>query len=282
MVASSAYYSTPPTELRGLGLVATGAGRIIGQRSSRIERTLPCYAGVLVIEGAGTLTLRGRPGVHEVWAGSFFWLPPWIPHTYGPTPASWSEYWVLFEGPAASCYEDLGYLGGGPSVSEPEDPKATRELMVRLLELGSQPESLARHVAASTAVQALICAVGTTGTTDPKRNPAGSGRRDIGRRALELLAADTDRPVSIGAVARELEVSRDTLATAVRELTGSTPTNFLTRQRLNRAKMLLAETDLTVAQVARTVGYDDPAYFTRVFTRNIGVPPREFRQQQKS
>lgn len=43
-----------------------------------------------------------------------------------------------------------------------------------------------------------------------------------------------------------------------------------------------AATDQAVAQVAGTVGYDDPAYFTRVFTRNIGVPPREFRQQQKS
>lgn len=86
--------------------------------------------------------------------------------------------------------------------------------------------------------------------------------------------------MSISAVARELSVSRDRPATQVRRLTGSTPTDHLTRLRLNRAKGLLAFTDRSVADVARAVGYPHPAYFTRAFTRRIGVPPSTFRQQQ--
>ena len=47
-----------------------------------------------------------------------------------------------------------------------------------------------------------------------------------------------------------------------------------------RAKELLAATDLPVAAVARRVGYDDPACFSRLFTRRVGLAPVRFRAQQ--
>ncbi|MGY0231521.1 helix-turn-helix domain-containing protein [Longispora urticae] len=273
-------YLTPPAGVHALGAAVTGVGRITDQSTSRTERTLASYAGVLVTAGSGSLSLHGRPTTHEVHAGAFFWLPPGVAHSYGPAPDTWSEYWILFEGPATARYEDLGYLGGGPAVVEPADPDGTHQLLVRLLDVAGEPESLAGHVRAAAMLHALIGAVGTARTT---RMPPEPGRRDIGRRALELLARDADGPVGagVGAVARELAVSRDTLATAVRELTGSTPTGYVVRIRLTRAKSLLADTDLSVSRIAAEVGYDDPAYFTRVFARHVGVAPTVFRHQER-
>ncbi|GAB2885112.1 helix-turn-helix transcriptional regulator [Streptomyces mayteni] len=276
-MSSTAYYLTPPSEVRALGLAVTGVGRIAEQRGMCVRRSLTGYAGVVVTEGSGRLSLHGRPGQHHtVTAGSFFWLPPGIPHTYGPAPGAWSEYWVLFEGPAAARYEDLGYLGRGPALVEPADPAGTRAVVRRLMGLGARPDSLAHHVAAAAAMHALITAVGPTRTAPAEPWVA---RGDIGRRALEILARDAGGRVSMAAVARELSVSRDTLATQVRRLTGSTPSDYLTRYRLNRAKLLLARTDRPIAHVARAVGYPDPAYFTRTFRRRIGVSPTRFRQQ---
>ncbi len=278
-MSSVSHYLTPPMEVRALGLAVTGVGRVSGQRQARVGRTLAGYAGVLLTEGTGTLELHGRPGRHELRAGSFFWLPPDVAHTYGPGPEGWSEYWILFEGPAAARYEQLGYLGGGSAAVEPADPDGTRTQLVSLLSLAGRPESLAGHIRAAAGVHALICAVGTTRIAQTTPEP---GRRDVGRRALALFDRDAHRQIGIGAVAHELSVSRDTLATAVRELTGSTPTEYLTRLRLNRSKTLLADTDLPVFRVAKDVGFPDPAYFTRVFTKFIGVSPTAFRRQQRS
>jgi YesN/AraC family two-component response regulator len=50
--------------------------------------------------------------------------------------------------------------------------------------------------------------------------------------------------------------------------------------RITKAQGLLAETTLDVGRIAALVGYDDPAYFSRVFTRRAGVAPTVFRQQQ--
>ncbi|MGV9266931.1 helix-turn-helix domain-containing protein [Kitasatospora sp. NPDC003701] len=276
MPDSTAHYRTPPDAVRALGLAVTGAGRIVGQTSARVRRTLSGYAGVLVTAGAGCLELHGRPGTHPVRPGSFFWLPPGVPHSYGPTGGGWDEYWILFEGPATGRYEDLGYLGGAPVAARPADLGEVRALFLRVLDLLARPESLADHVTASALAHMLIGLVGTGRAEAPESSPA---RQDIGHRAVELLAR-TDAPVRIGAVAKELAVSRDTLATAVRRLTGSTPTEYLMRRRLDRAKVLLAGTDRPVAHIAREVGYPDPAYFTRVFTRYVGDPPTVFRRQQ--
>ncbi|MHA4773145.1 helix-turn-helix domain-containing protein [Streptomyces sp. MSC1_001] len=270
-----ARYRTPPEGVRALGIAVTGAGRILGQRRLQTERVLNCYAGVLVLRGAGFLELQGR-GRHEVRPGSFFWLPPGISHRYGPTPDGWDEYWVLFDGPAAAAYRDLGHLGAEHPVARPADPDEARGLCVRVLDLLTAPESLDSHMAATSSLHALITAVGSG---RPRSADPAPARRDIGRRALQLLDA-TDGPVRIGAIAQELCVSRDTLITAVRRITGSPPTVYLTRRRIDRAKALLTDTDRPVALIGRDVGYPDPAYFSRLFTRHVGVAPSVFRKQQ--
>ncbi|MFE5795152.1 helix-turn-helix domain-containing protein [Streptomyces sp. NPDC056503] len=275
-VDSVARYRTPPAGVRALGIAVTGAGRILGQRRLQAERVLNCHAGVLVLRGAGFLELQGRSR-HEVRPGSFFWLPPGIGHRYGPSPDGWDEYWVLFEGPAAAAYRDLGRLGAEHPVAEPADPDEARALCVRVLDLLTGPESLDSHLAATSSLHALITAVGSG---RPRSADPGRARPDIGRRALQLLDA-ADGPVRIGDIAQELAVSRDTLITAVRRITGSPPTVYLTRRRIDRAKTLLTDTDRPVSLVGRDVGYPDPAYFTRVFTRHVGVAPSAFRKQQR-
>jgi AraC-like DNA-binding protein len=80
------------------------------------------------------------------------------------------------------------------------------------------------------------------------------------------------------AYAAELGLTVAELREAVRLSTGSTPQEVILTTRLNVAKSLLAETDLPVAAIAREVGYDDPAYFRRLFTARVGQPPRTFRR----
>ncbi|MGW3951088.1 helix-turn-helix domain-containing protein [Streptomyces sp. NPDC004752] len=275
-VPPSSRYLTPPAEVRALGLAVTGVGRIPEQRRTWSHRTLTTYAGVYVTAGSGRLSLQGLPGFREVSPGSLFWLPPGIPHHYGPLPGTaWAEYWVLFEGPATTGYEALGLLGSGSHLVAAADTKLIQATFVKLLETAGQPESVPAHVRAAALLHTLIAAIGAS--------PHAEGTRvnsSIGRRALEILARDAHLPVRISAVAAELAVSRDTLATEVRRCTGSTPIEYLTRYRMTRAKALLAGSDQSVAAIARTVGYADPAYFSRVFTRTTGVAPTQFRQQE--
>lgn len=108
-------------------------------------------------------------------------------------------------------------------------------------------------------------------------------RADIGPDGdpvLQALARDAYQPLTVAEHAARHGMTPAELRTAVRRGAGCSPKDYLLGIRLGRAKELLAATDLPVAAVARRVGYDDPAYFSRLFARRVGTAPVRFREQQ--
>lgn len=85
-------------------------------------------------------------------------------------------------------------------------------------------------------------------------------------------------PLSLRDVADAVGLSPGHLTTVVRDKTGRTVGDWITERRLARARRLLVETDLSVEQVGRRVGYRDPAYFARVFRRANGTTPLRWRR----
>ncbi|MYW69348.1 helix-turn-helix domain-containing protein [Streptomyces sp. SID8379] len=267
------WYLAPAPGVPDLGLALTGAGWIEGQNRRHEGRVLPHHAAVLVTEGTGSLRLGCGP-LLPVGTGSLFCLPADVPHSYGPLGgASWSERWILFEGHAARAYEQLGCLGAARPVARPGDSTELADAFGELTTLAREPASLSRDVTAAALLHRLIA------LTAPPPPPATAGPASLARQAVALLDDHDGRPVSLARLARRLGVSPDALTAAVRTATGCTPTEYLLRRRMARARTLLTTTDLTVAAVGRRVGYDDPAYFSRLFARRVGAPPSVYRRR---
>lgn len=64
--------------------------------------------------------------------------------------------------------------------------------------------------------------------------------------------------------------------------TGQPPAAYLRQVRLERARLLLLETNTPIAEIARLTGWNAPAHFSRSFTIRFGAAPRSFRQQNKN
>ncbi len=63
----------------------------------------------------------------------------------------------------------------------------------------------------------------------------------------------------------------------VKQETGRTVGDWVRERRALEARRLLAHTELTVAEVAYQIGFEDPSYFGRFFLKNGGVSPGKFR-----
>ena len=85
---------------------------------------------------------------------------------------------------------------------------------------------------------------------------------------------------SVETLASQMGLSRVQLYRKVKTLTGRTPVDIIRLSRLNRSKVLLQTTDLTISEVAYQVGFTAPSYFTKCFKEEYGQLPGDVRGEK--
>ncbi len=108
-----------------------------------------------------------------------------------------------------------------------------------------------------------------------------STARETVQRVLGYLEMHGDQKMRIDAVADHFHLSRRQLERLVRQETGGTLLDHIHRWRMGRARQLLSESNEPVSRIAERVGYDDPASFSRLFLRQVGVSPSQYRRAQR-
>lgn len=100
------------------------------------------------------------------------------------------------------------------------------------------------------------------------------------RKAKEMLLGNMDGGPMIAAIARECGLSESQFTRSFRKMTGLPPHQWLMQRRVDKAKGLLTETTLNLAQIGQDCGFADQSHFTRTFTALAGVSPGAWRRRQ--
>ncbi len=104
---------------------------------------------------------------------------------------------------------------------------------------------------------------------------------DLASEAAAYMKDNLTHKIDLEGLCDRFFVSKNTLYRAFRERFGTTVNQYLISLRTERAKRLLTETEMTIAEVAIAVGIEDYHYFCRVFTRQAGVAPGAFRREAR-
>lgn len=107
--------------------------------------------------------------------------------------------------------------------------------------------------------------------TDPHRHKIES--------ALSYIRNNYMEGISPRDVARACNISADWLGKLFKKSMGVTVVNYLAHVRLEQASLLLRESELNVAEICYKVGYKNPNYFSKAFTKHTGLSPRDFRKK---
>lgn len=265
---------------------------------------------VTVLRGGGTLLLPGG-GRRRITAGDTAIVrgpePFRLVDSIDPVRPSHEEYEIACFAPDVACDPALnrGCWGADPGAETALVVGAYRasgrrhERLLRAIppvlvvsddvEVCAWMESLAadaaRRPAGAQALMdrlldwALVCTLRSWFETAEGEAPGwyrGSADPVVG----PALAAMHGRPAAgwtVASLAAEAGVSRALFARRFTEVMGQPPLAYLTECRMDEAEELLADHDLTVAQVARAVGYADAFGFSAAFKRHRGVRPSDFR-----
>jgi transcriptional regulator GlxA family with amidase domain len=96
--------------------------------------------------------------------------------------------------------------------------------------------------------------------------------------ALNSMHEKVEGPWTVESLAAACGMSRSAFAVRFKELVGETPLEYLTSWRMHKATALLHQGDKKLFEVAKSVGYDSDAAFSKAFKRILGVAPREYRR----
>ena len=153
---------------------------------------------------------------------------------------------------------------------------AAHDLALRLIETYQSPK-----VARDTRAIALIDGArsGQAPFIDRALMPPRS--ETFSDRVAAWLTKHMAQPYSLEAVASAVGTSERTLLRRFKLDRGETPLGFLQSVRIDRSKAMLAQTELSIAEIGARVGYADVGAFRALFQRLIGMPPGAYRRRFK-
>jgi len=249
-------FRTPLEVERALGLWVDRIGAVRGV-SDRPEhyRVLGQFAAVAVERGEGALDVVGAPSTRAE-AGDVILLFPDMAMRYRPD-RDWDIRWVVWNGPQALAAQRAGYIaethavvrGAAPVVRQAFDCLAP--LMVR----EDRVAALERLVTVLEMIREFNVALA-----------AASPPHTAVRLAIEGLARDPARRLSIGDLARAARMTPAYFRRLFAAATGTTPKAFQLAKRINRAKEMLAS-GRSIKETAEGLGFSDVFHFMRVFKK---------------
>jgi AraC-like DNA-binding protein len=119
--------------------------------------------------------------------------------------------------------------------------------------------------------------------TAPRQSPAAAQfTLPALRRARDLIDRDYAERLNMDRIATEAGYTRSHFSRSFAAAYGETPSAYLTRRRLERAKALLRDANLTVTEVCMVVGFESVGSFSSTFSRAVGVSPSAYRDHERA
>ena len=101
------------------------------------------------------------------------------------------------------------------------------------------------------------------------------------KNALEYIHKHYYKNITVIELAKIAASNKVTLTRQFKKYLKCTPKKYLNKYRINKAKILLLQTEHKINEIAIAVGFQDPLYFSTAFQTETGLSPREFRNQSK-
>lgn len=170
--------------------------------------------------------------------------------------------------------DDAGYIF--PTGDSFDELRTICEMMFRSLAAGeTRAEAFCHSLMHALLVKALAV---TDGKSAADEGEEVEEPHILGLRIKEYIDKYYMEPITLQSMGEALHISPYYLSHVFKQMSGYSPVQYLLRRRIGEAQTLLITTDLPITRIAEMVGYDTQSYFNLQFTKNVGMPPKKFRQ----
>lgn len=228
------------------------------------------------VSGGGLLDYQGQQ--YMISPGQIYWIECRKKHSYrtNPSVGSWHTVWVHFYGANAQFYYDM-YMkqtGSSPVSSIPVDSPVYNILCSLLEQSGSNTYQQKNDLILANLLSQLIteCTLVSMAADHPDDIPQTV-------RSVQLyLMQNHQKKITLEQLGQQFNINPFYLQKQFKRYVGQSPAEYLIYLRMTASKELLRNSQKSISEIARQVGIDNLGYFTRLFKKQEGMTPQEYRK----
>ena len=236
-------------------------------------RILHEYQLVYITHGSGEFESKAT-GKIEIKTGDVIMLFPGVWHRYKPNKKTgWEEHWVSYNGDFPKRFVDNGFFNSNHPVLNPGYNVLIYDLYREILS-AMQNEQIGFQQLIATLTMEILARLRTAVLA---KNAGGKDVEAIIARARRILVHQTEKTVDIKALALQLDISYSWFRRMFKHYTGMPPRKFHQQIRINRAKELLTNRNMSLKTIAYKLGFESEYYFMVLFKKITKKTPSQWR-----
>jgi AraC-like DNA-binding protein len=228
-----------------------------------------------ILKGSGVFYVNGKSYTVEQNQG-FLICPDIVTYYEADAEDPWIYTWVGFKGIKAEQYLKLANLNQENPIFECTEIELVQkcfEDMIKATELKYARE-LRLQGLLSMFLSELIEEAGKNDTVSSNTNY----KELYIKKSLHYVETNYSGKLSIPEMAKSVGLNKNYFSTFFRENIGMTPQQYIIRFRINKACELMENQGLTIGDISRSVGYEDTLGFSKIFKKEKGMSPKEYRR----
>lgn len=244
------------------------------------QQAIDQYVLIYCVNGSGWYRIGDME--YQVGKNQFFILPAGQPHSYGSSEDDeWTIYWLHFRGENASFFANGAHNPQEINLafnSRISDRHNIFEEIFSTLEQGYDIENL-RY--ASSLLYHYLASMRYLNQYRKANKTKQEHIPNVVDAAIHYMRENIENRITMDEVLRYVGYSSTQFTSLFKRQTGYSPLNYFNRLKIEFACKILRETDMQINQICHKVGIEDSLYFSRLFSKTMGMSPTLYREKHQ-
>ncbi len=227
------------------------------------------------ISGTGKIKANGQ--TFNLNPNQMVFLPKGTAHEYqADIKSPWSIFWAHVDGHMFAEFMDIIGIKESNLVLTLTEPQPVIDEFKQLINSRSLGYQLNRFFVASNMLKKILSLV-----TLQRPVISMSINRNLSSYSINAYLEDNlSEMLSLDDMCEHFGLSKFHFAKKFQQLMGNSPLKYFMELKVQQACKLLDSSDIAIKVIAKTLGYEDPYYFSRLFKSIIGISPKQYRQSR--
>ena len=227
-----------------------------------------------IISGKGYYTAKGV--THHLCEGdSFLVYPNSEVSYYADEKTPWEYAWVGFTGSdAAMILQATDFSKSSPIIHHTPNGASIQNAILEIYD--TRGNEYTHAVEMTGGLYKLLSIYMKNSTQDTDSDTAHS----YVQKAIEFITSNYSYPITVEDIASYVGLSRSHLFRSFESVLGQSPKEYLTDFRIKQACYLLEHTNLSITAIANSLGFDNSLYFSKIFHKEKGMSPKNWRKKK--